>query len=105
MMVLSEERTVVSVFPSADFAVKINGDSMSPIFCDGDMVYFTSASSVVNGEIAAIICDEEVVVRRVYDQEDYTCLCATNPQYMPMRIPSEDLRIVGKVVGLTRTFA
>ena len=52
---------------NADFCLKAKGDSMigARIF-DGDVVFIKKTEIVDNGEIAAIVIDDEVLLKRFY---------------------------------------
>lgn len=89
----------------ADFCLKAKGDSMiGARIYDGDMVFIRKQPLVEDGEIAAVIIDDEATLKRVYyDQEAGVLqLFAENPQYKTMRYSGEELdhiRIIGKAVA------
>lgn len=89
----------------ADFCLKAKGDSMiGARIYDGDIVFIRKQPMVDDGEIAAVIIDDEATLKRVYyDQEaGILQLFAENPQYKTMRFSSEELdhiRIIGKAVA------
>ena len=89
----------------ADFCLKANGDSMvgARIF-DGDIVFIRSQSSVDNGEIAAVIINDEATLKRVYfyPEEGKLILSPENPKYSPLVYIGEELNqinILGKAVA------
>lgn len=92
----------------ADFCLKAKGDSMiNADIHDGDVVFIRSQSMVENGEIAAVIIEDEATLKRVYyDRENNRLqLIAENPKYAPLVYTSEELnyiRILGKAVTLMR---
>ena len=72
---------------------------------DGDIVFIRKQEMVDDGEIAAVLIDDEATLKRVYyDQENNVIqLFAENPQYKTMRFVGEELnriRILGKAVAL-----
>lgn len=86
----------------ATFAVRVKGDSMTGarIF-DGDLVFCKEQSVVENGEIAAVLIGEEVVLKRVYRYAGGLELRSENPMYPPMNYEdpeAPDIRILGKAV-------
>jgi repressor LexA len=90
---------------AADFCLRAHGDSMigARIF-DGDIVFIRSQSSVENGEIAAVIIDDEATLKRVYyyPTEGKLILSPENPRYAPLVFIGEELehiRILGKAVA------
>lgn len=95
---------------NADFCLKAQGDSMinARIF-DGDIVFIRQQEKVENGEIAAVIVnDDEVTLKRFYydPEANSVTLSPENPIYRPMFYSGEDLnhiRVLGKVVGFSST--
>lgn len=94
----------------ADFCLIAKGESMiNADIKDGDVVFIKSQSIVNDGEIAAVIIEDEATLKRVYyDKENSTLvLQAENPRYKPMIFKNEELekiRILGKIVALYREF-
>ncbi len=89
----------------ADFCLKASGDSMigARIF-DGDIVFIRSQRSVDNGEIAAVIINDEATLKRVYfyPEEGKLILSPENPKYSPLVYLGEELNqinILGKAVA------
>lgn len=89
----------------ADFCLKAKGDSMiGARIHDGDIVFIRKQAMVDDGEIAAVLIDNEATLKRVYyDQENGILqLFAENPQYKTLRFSGEELdhiRIMGKAVA------
>lgn len=89
----------------ADFALKCKGDSMinARIF-DNDVVYIRKQSIVENGQIAAVLIDDEATLKRVWIYEDHITLEAENPTYRPFvywGTEMNDITILGKAVAFT----
>lgn len=89
----------------ADFCLRAKGDSMiGARIQDGDIVFIKKQTMVDDGEIAAVLIDDEATLKRVYyDQESGVLqLFAENPKYKTMRFTGEELdhiRILGKAVA------
>ena len=71
---------------------------------DGDVVFIKEQPLVNDGEIAAVIIENEATLKRVYfDRDNNTLqLVAENPVYRPMVYVGESLnsiRILGKAVA------
>ena len=109
MPIYAEERreSFVSVSDKldADFCLKAHGDSMTGarIF-DGDIVFIRSQSTVENGEIAAVIINDEATLKRVYyyPEDGKLILSPENPRFAPMVYVKEELnsvKIIGKAVA------
>lgn len=88
-----------------DFALRCKGDSMinARIF-DGDIVYIRQQDTVENGEIAAVLIDNEATLKRVRLFKDHIVLGPENPMYPPKSYWYEEMnnvRILGKAVAFT----
>lgn len=95
----------VSSLWKADFALVCKGDSMSPTIQDGDLVCIRSQSNVENGQIAAVLIDDEATLKHFYRHEDTVILQPENPRFTPMTYTKEEineLRIEGVAVGICR---
>lgn len=88
-----------------DFTLVCKGDSMiNARINDGDIVYIKQQSQVDNGEIAAVLIDNEATLKRVYIYEDKVVLQPENTKYPPFVYTKEEInniRILGKAVGFT----
>ena len=89
----------------ADFCLKAHGDSMTGArIYDGDVVFIRSQSTVENGEIAAVIINDEATLKRVYyyPNEGKLVLSPENPRYAPLVYVGRELeavKIIGKAVA------
>lgn len=88
----------------ADFCLRAKGDSMiNARIYDGDIVFIREMPMVENGDIAAVIIDDEATLKRVYyyPAKNKLMLVAENPAYEPLVYIGEELnyiRILGKAV-------
>ena len=88
----------------ADFCLTAKGDSMvNARIYEGDIVFIKEMPIVENGDIAAVIIDDEATLKRVYYYPDDSMLqlVAENPKYKPLVYQGEELnhiRILGKAV-------
>lgn len=87
----------------ADFCLKAKGDSMvNARILDGDIVFIRKQEMVENGEIAAVLIDDEATLKRFYMSNDLVQLIAENPTIPPMIYKKEELngiRILGKAIA------
>lgn len=89
----------------ADFCLKAKGNSMiNARIMSGDIVFIREQPMVENGEIAAVIIDDEATLKRVYydRSNNKLVLQAENPEYAPLVYVNEelnDIRILGKAVA------
>lgn len=88
----------------ADFCLVAKGDSMiGARIHDGDVVFIRSQPTVSNGEIAAVIIDDEATLKRWYFYPDKAKLVLSpeNPAFEPLVYIGEELksvRCIGKAV-------
>lgn len=101
-----EGYVVVGVEVQADFALRCKGDSMTGArIYDGDLVFVRQQDDVRDGEIAAVLIDDdEVTLKRVYKLADGRVeLRAENPKYPPITIGENgdmrNFRVLGKAVA------
>lgn len=87
----------------ADFCLRAKGDSMvNARILDGDIVFIRKQDMVENGEIAAVLIDNEATLKRFYISNDIVQLNAENPSYAPQIYKKEELngiRILGKAIA------
>lgn len=87
----------------ADFCLKVQGDSMvNARICDGDIVFIKQQPDVEDGQIAAVLIDDEATLKRVYKKENEVILMAENSSYKPMVYKNEELlnlRILGRAIA------
>ena len=89
----------------ADFCLLASGDSMvGARIYDGDVVFIRSQDTVDNGDIAAVIINDEATLKRVYfyPEEGKLILSPENTKYAPLVYVKEELnhiKILGKAVA------
>ena len=88
---------------NADFCLTAKGDSMinARIF-DGDIIFIRSQPDVDNGEIAAVIINDEATLKRVYKYENRIELRPENPTFPVLNYEGEELnniKILGKAIA------
>ena len=80
----------------ADFALRINGDSMEPKYHSGDIVLVQSADTVEEGELGIFVLDGSGYFKRYGGDR----LISLNPKYPPIPLKDfEDVACCGRVVG------
>jgi repressor LexA len=85
------------------FAVMVRGDSMTGAgIMDGDMAIIEKASLVRNGEIAVVVVEDALTLKRFYRENSRIRLQAENPAYKPTYY--QDLRVVGRLVHIIRSY-
>lgn len=95
-----EDYDSVPDYVKADFTLVCKGDSMinARIF-NGDIVCIHQQDSVENGDIAAVLIDDEATLKRVRLFDDHISLEPENPMYKPLVYWGNEMsnvRILGK---------
>ena len=84
---------------SADYGVRVSGDSMEPRYRDGQTVWVEYRRTLRSGEIGIFLYDDNAYLKQLLMDEDGVRLHSLNPDYADVPIPSEgELRILGRVV-------
>lgn len=97
----SEEMEVDDSVPAnAEFGARLAGDSMSPRFADGQIVWVRRAETAENGEIVLCVLNDQGYCKKLRRDEHSVSLISINPKYDPISITEADeFRIMGYVVG------
>lgn len=84
------------------FYLKAHGDSMTGArINNGDLLLIRKQPEVENGEIAAVLIDnEEVMLKRFYRNNGQLVLQSENPQYPPIVSPPKEVSILGKLIKI-----
>ena len=89
---------------SVDFCLRVKGDSMVDArINDGDIVFIRQQPEVETGEIAAVMIDDEVTLKRIYKNDGGVILKPENAKYQPQfysQKDSKNVRVLGKAVLL-----
>lgn len=83
------------------FVLRVDGNSMSGAgILNGDFVIVRQQKTAENGEIAAVMLNDEATVKRFYREKESFRLQPENEEYKP--IYTDNVEILGKVVGIFR---
>ena len=92
------------------FALKIQGDRMTPRICNNDVVIVRQQDNAENGDIViTAINGDDAMCKRLQKYNDGIALISLNPQYDPIYLKNDEIdekpvRIIGKVVELRGKF-
>lgn len=84
----------IPAYRKADYAIGVNGDSMEPVFHDGDMLLIEMAEDVSIGDIGIFRVDNESFVKKLGKTE----LISLNPEAKNIPL-NESAGCMGKVIG------
>lgn len=99
-----EEITVNNEPPEHDFALRVNGDSMTPTFSDGQIIYVNKiydTEEVRNNQfVIAELNGDSYVKKIVFDDDRKSCrLISLNKKYADIEIKkNDDFKIIGVVI-------
>lgn len=85
--------------PNHDIALRVNGNSMEPMFHDGDVVFVKKTPEVHHGSIIIIIVNDNAYIKKLYRRDDEVRLISLNPQYEDIILnPDDTIEIIGNVI-------
>ena len=99
-----EEVMVNNEPPAHDFALRVNGDSMTPTFSDGQIIYVNKiydTDEVRNNQFVIAELNGDSYVKKIvfYDDRKNCRLISLNKRYADIEIKkSDDFKIVGVVI-------
>lgn len=88
------------VSSSADFGVRVCGDSMEPLYLDGQIIWIHKQETLEEGEIGVFFLDGDAYVKKYHQSDSGIQLISLNKKYAPIQVTSgSTLKTFGKVVG------
>lgn len=87
------------------YVLQVAGDSMTGEgILEGDYIIVESRAEAVDGEIVVALIGDDATVKRLYREGPVVRLQPSNPTMQPIRVPAEQVRVRGVVIGLIRKF-
>ena len=81
----------------ADYVFTVNGESMEPVYHNGDMVLVEKSKDIGYGEVGAFLIGNEAFIKE--SQKDG--LHSYNKRYKTMKFTEDDsVQIIGRVIGV-----
>ena len=112
---LSKENTIGYILFKLDsidtenyYALNVVGDSMTPLFDNGDTIIFHKQTTFENGENCIVLVDDgEYVIQKVYKTNTGIELKSVNPYYPPRIFTEREMndlpiQVIGVVEKLIR---
>lgn len=82
------------------FALKVKGDSMAPIFIEGDTVILKKQNDCENNQVAVVIINgDEGTLKKVKKTDDGIILQAYNPIYSPVFYTNKEIKEMPVVIA------
>ena len=92
---LKEEVEYDGQIPSHDYVVRVNGDSMQPLFEDNQILFIKKTHDVRDGQIIVCMLNNETYVKKIMGNR----LVSLNKKYDDIQINEyDDFSVVGVVV-------
>ena len=92
---LKEEVEYTGQIPNHDYVVRVNGDSMLPLFEDNQILFVRKTSDVRDGQIIVCTLNNETYVKKIMGNR----LVSLNKKYDDIKINEyDDFSVVGVVV-------
>jgi repressor LexA len=86
---------------AGEYVLRVRGESMRDVgILEGDYVVVRPQDTAADGEIVVALVGEEATVKRFFREADHVRLQPENAEMEPIR--SQDVRVLGRVVGLFR---
>lgn len=84
---------------TADYGVRVAGNSMEPRYLDGQTVWVQYRRTLRSGEIGVFLYDDNAYLKQLIVDDSGVRLHSLNPDYSDIRVRSAgELRILGRVV-------
>ena len=88
------------------FIIKVRGDSMYPMYQEGDHILAVRTPTIEDGEVAILQYEDNATIKRVERVKDGLRLIPINPMYKSETVTGGDeVRVVGKPLVLIRELA
>lgn len=85
--------------PKHDYAFLVDGDSMMPLFEDGEVVFVEETPDIHNGQIIAVQINGEAFIKKAYKENNHLRLVSLNNQYRDIIAGANDnIQVVGRVI-------
>lgn len=85
------------------FLVEARGDSMEPLIHDKDLV-LVDRTPVSSGDTAVVVHKSEAKLKKLFKERGHIVLQSLNSKYQPEVVDPDDIRAVGVVRGVVRSF-
>lgn len=85
--------------PKYDLAFQVEGNSMEPMFRNGEVIFVEHQEEVRNGQLGVVTINDEAYIKKIYLEDDCLRLVSLNKEYDDIIADGEDtIKVVGKVI-------
>lgn len=104
-----ENLPVIESFAKYNYTILVKGDSMEPEFHSGDelaCLFINGKSSFVQwGNFHVLDTSQGIIVKRIYDDDEYILCVSENKQLFPdFRIHKSEIYSISLVIGMLRRY-
>ena len=86
--------------PEADFALRVSGDSMTPLLQDGQVIWIKEQEVLNNGDIGIFVYFDDVYCKKLIVDGSMAYLKSVNPDYGDIEIKDDfGFKTLGKVIS------
>jgi len=87
--------------PRHDYVFQVEGNSMEPVFTNGQLIFGKKENQLENGGIYALEVNfEDAYVKKVYLEEDCVRLVSLNEEYKDIIVnPEDNIKIVARILN------
>lgn len=100
-----EQFPVVKAFPTYDYTISIQGDSMYPKYESGDRVacrMIKDSAFLQWGRVHVLDTTQGIIIKRIYEEGDSIRCVSYNPEYPDILVPKNEIYSLSLVVGQLR---
>lgn len=99
---VTTKRCYFGKIPHHDYALTVNGDSMKPMFEDGQIIFVENVEDdmeFLDGQIVIAILNGESYIKKLRIMKNCAQLISLNAKYDPIEVSADDdFKIKGKVI-------
>lgn len=82
-----------------DMAFEVCGNSMEPLFENGEIVFIKRTTDFYNGQIIVVTINNEAYIKKAYKEDEFLRLVSLNKEYKDITTGNgDDIKVVGIVL-------
>ena len=95
----NKKNDITSIYSKLTPPRQRNGDSMEPLFKNGQIIFIEKSHTIKDGQIGVFIINGDAYVKKVYVEDNRLTLVSLNKKYKDLHFyDNESVRLVGKVI-------
>lgn len=86
--------------PKHDIALRVNGNSMEPLFYNGEVIFVKKTQEIYHDQFIVVIVNNEAYLKKLYKKDHEIRLISINPHYDDIILQEDDdIEIIGTVIS------